>query len=82
MLVRAIERVDGGVSIVYPCRPPREDESDEQYYADIWAVALEGSPELQDRPYADIDSDSDALPSDLTTRNRWRLADGRVVVGD
>ena len=78
MLVRVVEREDGGVTIITPCRPLREGETWPEYYAETFGKALANSPELIGRPFADIDHES--LPADRKDRERWRLRGKRVIV--
>lgn len=54
-------------------------ESDAEYYADVFDRAISNDPSLADRPYTDLE-DSELPPR--ASRDRWRLRDGRVVVGD
>lgn len=80
MMVRVIERADGGVSIIRPVRRRRAGETARAYHDDIFGKATRNDKRLHGRAYVDLD-DSE-LPPDREHRDSWRLVDGKVVDGN
>jgi hypothetical protein len=72
MIVRVVEFENGEVRIMTPL------SDGEDAFTSFIGKALAVFPELVGRPFVDID-DSE-LPKDFSTRSRWRLRDGRIIV--
>lgn len=66
--VRVIKREDGGVSIIHPVRPLKENETWDEYFS-------KSTPE--GAVYEDMDKTE--LPTDRADRNAWELGDDKKI---
>lgn len=88
MLVRVIQREDGGLSILTPV--VKDDETAEEAVARYAEQATARNPALAGRPFVDVDTsalpDYDGPCAECDgmhpTRDRWSLVDGSVVVDE
>ena len=77
MLVRIFERPDGKVSVMRPnLRLRLEGESEQAFIDRIGQATIAGDPSLAGLPFTDMDEST--LPQDRSSRNLWRLKDGKV----
>ena len=74
--VRVIYRPDGDVTVIHPVRSKRPNETDDEYYEQVFTKSMQGA--LAGLPYDDIDKSE--LPPDRTDRNGWeRHASGKGI---
>lgn len=81
MIVRVFQPPTGPVRIMRPIESRRlPDELDADFCARICNEDMQKDASLAGLPYVDLPLES--LPQDRSTRDKWRLVDGKVVIAD
>jgi hypothetical protein len=78
-LCRVYTMPDGTVQIVHPAPQAQlNGESNTAFYARIMNQAVQLNPKLAGQPYVDVMTST--LPTDRSTRYKWRIQAGKVIV--